>query len=89
MKYIMLDYAEYRKLEKIEEIHKKNMEALEGHVAIPKEDYEEYKQLNHILDELEKWLEEISKTSLIKLDYQDMLSAEDVLNKIKELRGRE
>lgn len=84
MKYIMLDYAEYRKLEKIEETHKKNMEALEEHVAIPEEDYEEYKQLKHILDELEKWLEEESKLKGSETAY---LYYGKVLNKLKELRG--
>ena len=70
MKYIMIDYAEYRKLEKIEETHKKNIEALEGHVAILEEDFEEYKQLKK------------EKNAMSCLAYQYKSTLEEIKEKI-------
>ena len=47
---------------------------------------QENKQLKHILDELEKWLEEESNLKGSETSY---LYYGKVLDKIKELRGRE
>lgn len=46
----------------------------------------ENKQLKHILDELEKWAKEGMETGT-HLAYECDLDFEDVLNKLKELRG--
>lgn len=47
---------------------------------------QENKELKHILDELEKWAKEGMETG-VHLAYECDLDFEDVLNKIKELRG--
>ena len=49
---------------------------------------EQNEKLKHILDELEKWAEEGDKESL-HIPYECELDYVDVLDEIKELRGRE
>lgn len=48
--------------------------------------FKEKQELKHILDELENWAKEGMETG-VHLAYECDLDFEDVLNKIKELRG--